>query len=354
MTTKSLKDIVEYIQKYAVAPPQPPAGYSPSAPRASVPSSGTAAPAASSPAAGNYGGKNPVIQKMQEVLVNLAKDVTAQLNPQQLQSTGPEKQEAQARDSFADFFTKHYLLNSHVPAVEYSPDPTKTKVQDKDPRAPSKLSWVMDTMKRIGNTRAENFADGVWGPRTSAAIANAYALASGLLQLSKEMKVPIRSFSESNLSQLKTYVLPEGDEFSATEKVENAKGLIPFFTAIRNMYREVKDGVLENQQYQAYVEGDKPYVRVSGGGVNLTPQQIESLRQSFPNGFSVSLGDKGTGKIGIDNLLNVDSFKKWLAQYPDAKVDPQNVVAQIATQAGSPAANQQVATTQPTKTWGGA
>jgi hypothetical protein len=121
------------------------------------------------------------------------------------------------------------------------------------------------------------------------------------------------------------------------------------------MYQEVKDGVLENQQYQAFIEGDKSYTHLKGGaGVNLTQQQIDSLKQSFPNGFDVSLGDKGKGKIGIDSLLNVDAFKKWLAQYPDAKVNPQNVVSQIATQAGSPAANQQVATTQPTKTWGGA
>lgn len=287
------------------------------------------APGGSASAAGG-GNSNSPIGKMQTALVGLAQDVTSQLNLQKLTGPNPERQEAAGRDSFGDFFAKHYLRNSDVPSVEFNPDPSKTEMADKDPRAASKLSWVMDTMRRIGGAHAEGFADGNWGPRTNAALSNAYALASGLLKLADNFKLPIKSYSESNLAKLAP-AIREDNSLTPEEKNDVAPIVAEHLKMIRRLYAEVKQGILEKPQYRAYIEGDKPYVQYDNK--NLSAQQLSSLQQIFPEGFSIPINDKGsTAKIGVDDLVSLDTLNKWIAQYPDAKLNPSNILASVSKQ----------------------
>ena len=295
------------------------------APSGAAPSSGTPQIA---PPPSKY--RNPAIAKMQEALVGLAQDVTSQLKPQDMTAQGPKKQEAEGRDSFGDFFAKHYLRNSDVPSVEFSPDPTKIDISEKDPRAASKLSWVMDTMKRLGSGKAETFVDGVWGPRTNASLANAYALASGLLNLAKEFKLPTQSYSEGALARLKP-AIHEQDDLPMTKKIEDAPPITVHLNLIRKLYNEVKRGILEKPQYRAYIENDKPYIHYKGQG--LTSQQLQSIKQTYGQGFTIPLNNKGAAaQITVDNLTNLDALNKWIAQYPEAKLDPYNVLTQVSNQ----------------------
>jgi hypothetical protein len=282
----------------------------------------------SAPAPSKY--RNPGIAKMQEALVGLAQDVTSQLKPQDMSAQGPKKQEAEGRDSFGDFFAKHYLRNSDVPSVEYSPDPNKTDISEKDPRAASKLSWVMDTMKRLGSGKAETFVDGVWGPRTNASLVNAYALASGLLNLAKDFKLPNQFYSEEALARLK-HGVHEQDDLPLTKKIEYAPLIATHLNLIRKLYNEVKQGILEKPQYRSYIENDKPYIHYKGQGLNS--QQLQSIKQTYGQGFTIPLNDKGAAaQITVDNLTNLDALNKWIAQYPEAKLDPYNVLTQVSNQ----------------------
>jgi hypothetical protein len=273
---------------------------------------------------------NPGIKKMQEALVGLAQDVTSQMKPQDMTAQGPKKQEAEGRDSFGDFFAKHYLRNDKVPSVEFSPDPTKTNMADKDPRAPSKLNWVMDTMKRLGSGKAETFVDGVWGPRTNASLVNAYALASGLLSLAKEFKLPTQSYNEELLAELKIGVHGQ-DDLSVTKKIAFALPITDHLNRIRKLYNEVKQGILEKPEYRASIENDKPYVQYKDQ--NLTPQQLDALKQTYAQGFTIPVDNKGAAaKISVDDLATKDTLDKWISQFPNAKLDPYNVLTQVSNQ----------------------
>jgi hypothetical protein len=285
---------------------------------------------------GGYG--DPGIAKMQEALIGLAQDVTSQLNVQNL--TGPTpNQEAVGRDSFGDFFAKHYLRNDDVPGIEYSPDPTKTQMADKDPRAASKLSWVMDTMHRLGSSKAEGFIDGNWGPRTNASLVNAYALATGLLKLANDFKVPVRSYSEAALQELKP-AIREDNDLPMQYKTRNAPAITQQLRAIRRMYNEIKQHILEKPQWRAAIEGAKPYVHYQGQG--LSSQQLASIKQTFPQGFSIPINDQGaTAKIDVDNLASVEALKQWLTQ-TKTQMNPTNVIKSVMQQIGTTSTNPNV------------
>jgi hypothetical protein len=319
MVSMNKKDLVTLIEKMAQSLADPPGvdmkTYQPTTP--------TAAPAPASGGAASVRYRNPTIVKMQEALQALAQAVTSQLNVQKLQG-------AEGRDSFGDFFAKHYLQNKDVSSVEFSPDPTKTKMPDKDPRSPSKLNWVMDTMRRIGGEKAEGFADGVWGPRTNASLVNSYALAEGLLNLSKEFKLPVHAYSESDLAKLKP-AINEENGLSSKEKNDVAPIVIGHLNAIRRLYNEIKQGILEKPQWRAYIENDKPYVNYKSQA--LTPQQLEAIKQTYPQGFNIPVDDKGTAaKIEVDNLISTDTLNKWIAQFPETKLDPYNVLKLVSNQ----------------------
>lgn len=318
---KQFKNIVNYIQKYANTPPSPPSDYTAS----SRPIPSATKNISSIPS------RNLNIVRMQEALQALAQDVITHLNPQKLeQGTAPEKQEAMGRDSFGDFFAKHYLRNADVPSVEFTPDPSKTKMSDKDPRMANKLNWVMDTMKRIGGEKSEKFADGVWGPRTNASLINSYALAEGLLNFAKEFKLPIDAYSTSELAKLKPAIREEND-LTSQEKNDVAPIVTNHLKAIRRLYNEVKKGILEKPQWRAYIENDKPYIQYKSQ--DLSSNQINALTQSYPQGFSIPINDKGNmAQISINDLANINTLNRWLSSFPTAKLDPYNVLTLVSNQ----------------------
>lgn len=334
--TKDFKSLVQQIQKLGSPPPAPPAGYVPvSAPK--PPSPGDMPSISAVPARRG----NPDIQKMQEAIIALAREVTSQLNPQNLGAPDPrKKQEAGGRDSFADFLTKHFMRNSDVPAVEFTPDPNKKKMEEKDPRIASKLSWVMDTMSRIGHSNTEFTADGVWGPRTAAALDNVFAMTSGLFALADAFDVHPRAYTKENLEQLKDGV-EDSEKLSLTQKIEYASKITKHISAISKMYRELKSQVLQNPQYQTYIENDTPYLQHSkpATGFTPTPEQLEVMKKAFPNGFDVYLNttDKGTrvsAKLDIDNLASPEVFKEWMRSRGVSQ-DAGEVLKQVTDQIGS-------------------
>ena len=331
---KDLKSLVQEIQKLASPPPPPPAGYAPDT-SSKVPTPGAA------PTGVPIRRGNPSIEKMQEAIIGLARDVSSQLNLKNLSAPDPrQKQEAGGRDSFADFLTKHFMRNSDVPAVEFTPDKAKTQMSEKDPRAASKLSWVMDTMSRIGHSKSEFDADGVWGPRTAAALDNVFALASGLFVLASAFSVHPRSYTEENLAQLKEGVENSGD-FSLTQKIEYAPKITKHLNAIRRMYQELKSQVLQNPQYQTYIENDTPYLQHAKPAVGFspTPEQLEIMKKVFPDGFNIYLTttEKGTrisARLTVDDLTTPEKFQEWMRSRGVSQ-DAGEVLKQVTNQVGS-------------------
>lgn len=332
--TKDLKGLVQQIQKMAKMPPKPGADWKPPTDRASIPQPGGTAPRAEV-ARGPSG--DPGVRKMQEAIKQLALDVVSEM--QGKGGTDPTSQKNQgARDSFGAFLARTFMRNSNVSAVEYSPDPNKKKISDKDPTAAHKMSWVMDTMERIGHTNTEFSADGVWGPRTQAALVNVIAFANALFQVAQAFNVPVKSYNEGYLRQLAPIAEATSKELTPEDKKQDAPVIAKHVTLIRKMYEEIKNQVLNIPRYQTYIEADTPYLSHEKSGVNLTPQQQASIKQTFQQGFWVPLDEKGTEKmkISVDDLMSVDTLNKWIAEvkqyYPNVQLDPYNVLTVVSDQ----------------------
>jgi hypothetical protein len=329
------KEVVKLIKKLAEIDAPPGVDMSKQSPSGGI-------PAAPAPVAGARPVRRgyPDIQKMQEAIITLSREVTSQLNPQNLGAPDPrKKQEAGGRDSFADFLTKHFMRNSDVPAVEFTPDPNKKKMEEKDPRIASKLSWVMDTMSRIGHSSTEFAADGIWGPRTAAALDNVFAMTSGLFALADAFGVHTTAYPAENLKDLESGV-KDSNELPLTSKLEYAPKITKHINAIRKMYEELKTKVLQNPQYQTYIENDTPYLQHNkpDAGFTPTPEQLAVMKKAYPNGFDVYLNttDQGTrvsAKLDVDNLATPEAFKEWMRSRGVAK-DAGEVLKQVADQVG--------------------
>lgn len=331
----ALQDLVKEINKLAAPPPPPPTGGGGTVTTA-PPSGGTTHPAIFDAPHGSVpiGGGNVAVKSMQQELINLAQAVRAQMKLEDLAHKPGEavdvrkQQEAVGRGSFGDFITKHYLRTSDVPGTEFDPDPSKQKMEQKKPSDPTRLSVVMDTMERIGNPKGGEFAaDGVWGPRTNAALRNAYALAFGLLKLASDFKLPLTAYNGENLVAFKNMLPEDHTSLDAEQKAEVAPELSKHLKAIQRMYQEIKDGILEKPAYRAFIEADKPFVTYQKKGPTLNQQQVASLQKTFANGFPVKYKNEAK-VISVNDLLSMNALKSWQQQnVPDMPL--QNLLVQL-------------------------
>lgn len=348
MTNKNLKQIVEQIKKLAAPPPKPGQGYQSSG-RPAAPAGGAATPPSaqtggprvlpghggrqSAQPVGHGGGSNIDIIAMQQALQDLAHTVTSQINLQDALSGDPMKEkDAKARDAFGVFLTKNYMRNTKVPGVEYDPDPAVKELRDKTESDPTRMSIVMDTMNRVGNPKkGENFADGVWGKRTNAAIRDSFAFASGLLDFVDDVnrfatkKMQIRSYDKTRLSELEKFATVE-NSLTNQQKAQAAPEVTKHVKSIKSMYNEVKENILQHPAYSQFIEGQSSFKTYSP---KVTTEMVAALKQQFPQGFQIRLSPNSTVQIDIDNLLSAEALNAWIAKFPDNKLTPQEVLAQI-------------------------
>jgi hypothetical protein len=267
---------------------------------------------------------------MQQALQELAQAVSSQINLQDAFSGDPRKEkEAKARDAFGVFLAKNYMRNTKVPGVEFDPNPNVTDVSQKKPDDPTRMSVVMDTMNRIGYPKkGEKVVDGAWGPRTNAAVRDAYAFASGLLDFVDDVnrfatkKMQITSYDRSSLAELEKAATPN-NTLTPQQKVEAAPVVTQHVKAIKKMYDEVKKNILQHPAYQQFIEDSVPFKSYKSP---VTPEQVNLAKQQFPQGFTVDLG-AGPVEVSIDSLLSLNALKKLIPE--GSKITPQNVVDQI-------------------------
>lgn len=292
-----------------------------------------ALPGSKKQAPGMSSGKvtSPIID-MQKALISLANAVTAQLNPEPLSDRSSQQgQRAEGRDSFADFIAKTYMRNGRVPAQEFSPDPDKKNIHDKEPREVSKMSWVMDTMKRIGGEKNELKVDGVWGPRTNAALRNVCAFAHGLFELASAFHAEQNAYSQKNLEYLNESIPQKDTDINITEKISRADDITKHINGIQQMYEQLKESILQNPQYKDYIEGTKPYV--THDSFNITQQQLDSIKKSFPNGWQISTGERDPVNITVADISSIEAINEWISNH-DSELKPYTVLQSIKDQIG--------------------
>lgn len=343
------KHLIERIHKLAAPPPAPPVDYTvpvapvvapppPNLPPSPAPLIGTPeAPTSASVPKTTYTSPRDVI-KMQEELINLARTVTKEIGapalaaqPGQTPGQPPQdQQEAAGRLAFSNFITEHYIRQSNVPAVEYDPDPSKTEMSQKNPSKPTRMNVVMDTMSRIGGPKNEFKSDGIWGPRTNAALRNAYALAFALLKMAHDFKLDPRTYSQADLNKLKELIPLHDKEISFTDKVTRAKEIISHLQAIRNLFTEVKNHILQKPIYRSYIEGTQPYATYQKGTAPSS-QMLQDLDKKFVNMKVTGTDENGQQvvvPITVNDLATLQAFQLW-QQKNLPKVPLSNILSQI-------------------------
>jgi hypothetical protein len=342
-----LRNLVKQIQKEAQVPsrskgpkatstPAPAATNTAPAQQGTVPAKGNVPQRGQAPApqggvgggGGGGGGGGLAVKEMQRALMELAKAVTAQINvaPKPGANADPRaEQEAKSRNSFHNFITKTFLTQSDVPGVEFDPDETKTEMKDKDPSDPSRMGVLMNTMNRVGNPRqGEKFDDGNWGPRTQAALRNAYAFAYAMLQLAKEYNLTkVTAYNSAALGQFR--VSESEKDIPAQEKPKYAEIYTKHIKAILNMFKQIRQNILEKPAYQEFIEGDKPYATFDqdkGGEkpgqapVAIDPQAMASMQKRFEKGFpvlfyNVQTRESQTVPVLITDLTSPQALQDW-------------------------------------------
>lgn len=265
----------------------------------------------------------PQVKKMQQALINLAQSVTAQVNVQGMGSDRPQEQgEAAQRDSFNNFLTKHFMRGADVQGQEFDPNS-----KEKNPSQANRMTSIMDTMGRIGDSKTRSMvADGKWGPLTNNGLRNAYAFASAMLQLASSFKTPPQAYNQADLAEFKEYIPP--DEYVTpvikidANAIQHAEYITQHLNGIQKMYGEIKSDILQNPQYQTYIEGNTPFVTYKKTGPAFNQQEKQMYDQmSYGNpqynrtfNFSVRSPDGKAsmeGHISIADLMSSDAFKKW-------------------------------------------
>lgn len=327
MSKLSNKHIVDKIQKLAQLQPWSPTG-APATP---------AAPGAAPAPTGSGGPRD--VAKMQMELRNLATTVSSQVGAPKpgVPQTKQEKDEADSRLSFNNFIVEHYLRPAG--GVEFDADPSQTQMADKNPNQPARMNMLVDTMSRVGGPSNEMSVDNNWGPRTNGALRDAYALAAGLMKMAKSFNFAPQQFTEADVGNFKDLIPYKATDITPQQKNERAQYLAPYIVGVRHLFDEVQRHILNKPAYRSYIEGQAYQTYKAQPTVQLTPQQVESLKQKFPNGFAVPVDPQGThsAQFTVDDLVNTDSLNKKVesvnTQY-QAKLDPYDTLTAISKQIG--------------------
>lgn len=345
MTSKEdkLRELVKQIQKLAAPPPAKPAGYQSTG---MPPAGGGGTTPTPAPAGGTgqrafptHGGIGPSgggvgrggrasdagIKKMQEKLISLSKIVLSQMKLEDLAQTDQPRAAGNAagRGSFGDFLAKR-MRQSSTKAVEFDPSKNKTKQDEKQPTGPHSMTVLMDTMQRIGGPKAEFSPDGVWGFRTNAALQDVHGLGFTLLKLAKDFGLSV-SYNDGDL---RGFAVPKTEkDVTQEEKVKLAPIFSQHIDAITKMFNEIKDGILENPQYQTYIENDTPYAtygKTKPAGPPGSPEQQQPALLAAPDAaevakvfpqFTVSFSTPNGGvqqkAITINDILTLQAINAW-------------------------------------------
>lgn len=298
------------------------------------------------PGAGGRGGGNPAIKAMQEKMIALSAKVRAQLN---IDKVDPKDQrasgEAEGRASFSNFVAR--MLRGQG-GYEYTPDKSAVKQEQKGPMAQTRMHEVMDTVNRIGGPAAEITPDGVWGFRTNNALLNIRSFAESMLTMAAAFGLPIKSYSQANVNE---FILPKKDtDISLQDKIKSAPIIGEHIDAISDMFDEIKGGILENPQYETYIEDDTPYATFAppkpqpgqpGAGQQsalVGPEEAQEIAKVFPQftvGFTGPDGQAQSKAIGISNLVTLQALQAWMKQN-NVNIPVADIAKQIRTQVSLP------------------
>lgn len=276
---------------------------------------------------------DPNVKKMQQEMTKLADVISEQIdfktmlkgmqNPQNTNKQEFEK--TLGRGSFSNFMVGSYLRNSDVKGVEFDSDPKISKINQKIPSDLKNMYVVLDSIKRVGSHSDEFTDDGKWGPRTNNSLKNMTAMADAIIRLSEDLDFPMKSFTNSDLNQLKS-LIPPTHNFPLAEKSKKAKEITKYLQSMIVLFKEFNENILNSPYNKQQIEG-APFITYKKTQEKTEPNfsddekaihsdlVVKKNESSFANHpdakFTVNLGAGQSFVITAADLLNAQSLDAW-------------------------------------------
>ena len=315
MKNTNFKEIVDYIEKYAVAAPhrvsptaKPSAGATPSVYAPSV-----------SGAAGNA--EIPEVLEMQNAIKALGSIVRSK----PIKETKFERGEG-----FSDWLATQHMETSKIHGKEWTHEEARSKVEEKQPTEIIQLKYVINSLGRIGPGNREINSDGRWGPRTQNAIKNVYAFGDALVNVVTAFNIAgfTPSFTKADLTALEA-AIPTVDDprtLKVSELKQKASVATPLIKKLTDLYTTYDKKIIQSPRYALYLSEKKPLFTVKPTKAAKTPlqQQFEKSpdkdKMSLVVDFNINTRDlllKKTVSVPISVLQTKSSFQRFLMEKLD-------------------------------------
>lgn len=300
MKNKNIKNILDYIEKYAAKGLRDVATSTPAATPAATPSGGGSY--TPSGAAGNA-----EIQEVVE-MQNAIKALGVLVRSEPIKET-----KAQIGEGFSDWLAQQHVEKAKIHGKEWTHEEARIKVEEKQPTEVIQLKYVMNSLGRIGPGQREIGTDGRWGPRTQNAIRNVYAFAEALINVVSAFSIKgfSPSFTKSDLDALENAIPKQDDPrvLKVSELKQKAATATPLIKKIGDLYLSYKRQIVENPRYNTYITEKAPLFKVTKKG---PPPQKTPLQQTYEQDLNKIFLDVVDFNLSTENFLR----KKTVEQVP--------------------------------------
>jgi hypothetical protein len=261
-------------------------------------------------------GANPAIdiKNMQQAMQQFASAVTKYSFKKPTVAHGKPTVD-DSKKPFNDFITEQYMMDSPIKGQEFSADPTRQKMHEKQPTDLIEMNNVIDSLKRIGTSANELKADNTWDFRTNNALKNIYSFAYALVNLSKDFgRTNVNSFNDEDLSKMAELIPKEENpsEISVEDKIAKSKALVPVIKKLTNFYNYYVDAIANHPGYVRYIIGEEPLMTIKPGDGDPLALTAEEQKM-MPNLDQLSV-DFGKGPLPLSAFKNINYFRQFLTE----------------------------------------
>lgn len=296
---------------------------------------GSTAPAGSRPVS-SPSSSVPAVKEMQAAILNLANiasssDVTSMQGNQEGKQVGQQtrnlpytdvggamlpgnpydndKEFLGGNDPFGNFIVQNYIPKDSVAGKQFlNVDVAGGKNRMDASIKPANLRGIIDSIKRVGTPGSEKSVDGIWQSRTNNSLHLIADLVSAMINLTKDMRIPVEGFTEEQLKAFKAKIPAAYTEMKSPYDIaQRAKALTPDLNSIATFFTNLKPAVLENKEIRKFVDQKEPFAKYVN---SKFPGEMALFR--LP-GINLGLStDPNKNQVSLNDLSSVEKFKEFV------------------------------------------
>lgn len=247
------------------------------------------------------------IKEMQQALINLGSVMSKNYA---LKNTAKE-QVNNGADAFGRFLVDSYMNQQESTGQQFVNVDLHEKTRSDTAMGNKSLPGVVTNLLRVGTPGAnggEKVPDGIWQTRTDNALKEATSLAASLLQLSKDMGMSVKNFSDQDLNKLNELVPSKYTELKGTGETR-AQAIAPYLKKIISFYQDFEKVILNNPKFKPLISQEVPFKALKKIDTVSDEEQsflTQNLNTKIPN---VNFNGR---PVTLQNISSLDNFKKFL------------------------------------------